>query len=229
MAIIARHQTPRGEVVLTRRDVDRGAPLLDIVVDGVFLMSSKNGISERALARRCLDPLDQQPALRVLVGGLGMGITLAAVLESKNVVLVDVVEIESVIVDWARKHFTHLNGNALSDRRVNVLIDDLVEFLPRCSSTYDVVLLDIDNGPTWLVSKANARMYLPSCLGQLRALLEPGGILGVWSSHRSDSFLETLQQAFDHRSTVDEHVIRENIEGHELEFYLYRVTTAATD
>lgn len=229
MSIIARHQTPRGEVVLTQRDAASGASILEIVVDGVFLMSSANGGSERALARHCLEPLHQRQALRVLVGGLGMGLTLSSALDHQNVVLVDVVEVEPLIVDWARTHFIRLNDDALSDERVNIIVTDITEYATSCPTTYDVILLDVDNGPTWLVAETNAVLYEAPTLEQLHSLLKPGGVLGVWASHRASAFEETLRQAFPGHSMVEEIVVPESIEGRNLDFYLYRAQRQATD
>lgn len=230
MAIIARHLTPRGEVVLRRRDADDDPPVLEIIADGVFLMSSLNGGSERALAERCLEPLGhRKKKLRVLVGGLGMGFTLSAVLDHQYVVVVDVIEVEPHVVLWARTHFVHLNDNALTDGRVRIIVADIIDFVATCQDAYDAILLDVDNGPTWLAADTNAALYEAQALERLRSMLEPGGTLGVWSSQRSGVFAEALRRAFAVDSPVDELVIPERVEGRDLEFYLYRAQRHATD
>lgn len=186
---LAEARTPRGELVLRRLGAD-----LELISNGTFLMDTSNGTSETALADRALDGL---PAgARVLIGGLGFGFTLAAAL-SYDVAEVVLVEIEQDIVTWNRRWWP-LAGTALDDQRVTLVIDDLVRFLETTTTTFDVVLLDIDNGPDWTVTDENSRLYGNGALRRLAELTTaPGGRLCVWSANDSADFAARLRVHFD--------------------------------
>lgn len=171
-----------GEVVLrVRRDADRG-DVHELVVDGVFAMDTVDTSTERLLAAAALDRLDGG-GLRVVVGGLGLGFTLRALLGSTRVARVDVVELEPALVAWLRDGLVPGADLALADPRVHVHSGDVRAVMPALSpGAADAVLLDVDNGPSFLVHGANAPVYedafLRTCLDRLR----PGGVFAVWSS-----------------------------------------------
>ena len=102
--VLARASTPTGDWQLQWR-----AGHYEMICSGVFLMASHNGASERRLAEETLAQVRGE-ALRVLVGGLGIGYTVQAVLDDPRVVRCDVVEIEPLIVAWHRRYFASLCG-----------------------------------------------------------------------------------------------------------------------
>ncbi|HXF81181.1 MAG TPA: hypothetical protein VNN19_00285 [bacterium] len=173
--VLARQRTPAGEWQLQRR-----AGHYEIICNGVFLMASYNGEAERRLARDALARIGGQRGRRVLVGGLGIGYTLQAVLDDRRVVRCDVVEIEPLIVRWHRRYFAPLCGRPLDDPRVRLIVGDLAE-LPLGRQAYDAILLDTDNGPGWLARAENARLYEAEGLARLRRALAPDGRLAVWT------------------------------------------------
>jgi len=225
--VLAREETERGEVVLRRREEADGEPIYEIIFNGVFLMASTNGLSARQLAflgleplgRRVLRPGPGQSGLRVLVGGLGMGYTLQAVLEHPGVARVEVVEVEPLIVEWARIHFGPLNGESLADERVQVVVADLARYLEMTTGPYDAILLDVDNGPTWLVLEENAAVYGRPALERMQDLLAPGGVLAVWAAEQASDFLAELEHTF---AWADEVVVEEKAEGRKTEYFIYR-------
>jgi spermidine synthase len=218
--ILAREETERGELVLRRRDQPDGTPIYEIIFNGVFLMASTNAPSARQLAIQGLSPLDDRTGMRVLVGGLGMGYTLQAVLENAAVEQVRVVEVEPLIVEWGRDHFGPLSGNTLEDERVEVVVADLARYLETAGGQYDAILLDVDNGPAWLVFEENAAVYCGPALERMRGLLTPGGVLAVWAAESTPSFLEELERTF---AWADEVVVEETDErGRPVEYYIYR-------
>ena len=97
---VARAASERGEVVLRRRtDEDAGGgvgpTVLELRVNGVFVMDSAENASEVAMARVALA---RCPAPRtVLVGGLGLGFTTHEVLSDDRVERVVVAEIEEAL------------------------------------------------------------------------------------------------------------------------------------
>jgi spermidine synthase len=196
--VLARHTTPNGEIQLQQRPLPNGSLAFEIISDGVFLMASYNQGGERALARYALEAAKTDPAseLRVLVGGLGMGFTLQEAL-THGVARVDVVEISPYIIEWNRTHFAPLNGDALADPRVRLVQDDLYHVLwTSPTAIYHAILLDVDNGPSWLAHPDNARLYTRQALERWAALLVPGGRLAVWSAQLEPDFLNRMKAVF---------------------------------
>lgn len=221
--VLAREETGRGEVALRRRLDDAGCPIYEIIFNGVFLMASTNAHSARQLACLGLEPLRRRAGLRVLIGGLGMGYTLQAALAHPGVAQVEVVEVEPLIVQWNRQHFGPLNGEALADERVEVVVADLTAHLQATGGRYDAILLDIDNGPTWLVLEENVAVYERPALGRMRELLAPGGVLAVWAAEPAPCFAAGLVQEF---GGVDELPVAEEVEGRRTEYVIYRARAA---
>ena len=189
--IVARAQTPRGELAL-RRD---GAHF-EIISNGVFLMDTRGGRSERLLATAALDV---HPApRRVLVGGLGVGFTLGAVLADPRVAAVTVVEVEPVIVGWQHATLAAFSGRALDDPRVDVVVADLADYLASSDASYDVICLDVDNGPDWTVTEGNDWLYTPAGTSLLLERLRPASVLAVWSSREVPEYEDALRARFAH-------------------------------
>jgi spermidine synthase len=202
--ILGRHATPTGEIQLQQRPLADGTLAFEIIVDGVFLMASYNQTSERALARCALDALTSKENLRLLVGGLGMGFTLQEALSSDQVITVDVVEISPHIIEWNRTHFAPLNGDVLADARVTLIQEDIYTVLkvlpPR--GQYHAILLDVDNGPSWLAHENNSRLYTLEALQWWAAQIIPGGCLTIWSAQAEPEFLQRLRTVFDQAEEI---------------------------
>lgn len=186
---------------------------LEVVSNGVFLMDTRDGRSERLLVRAALDA-HPRPR-RLLVGGLGVGFSLVEAVAEAGLAAIDVVEIEPDLVAWHRTHLRPVTGEALADPRVRVLVADLRDHLAAVGEggpggRYDVVCLDVDNGPDWTVFEGNAELYAAAGLEQALAALTPGGVLAVWSAHPSQPFEELLRERLsDVRvETVDVHLDR---------------------
>lgn len=186
-----------GELVLRRR-----GDLLEIVANGVFLMDSADGTSERLLVTAAAD---RMPAPgRVLVAGLGVGFSLAAALRHPAVGAVHVVEREAAVVRWNRGPLAPVHGDALADPRVRVHVADVVDWLAQAPpSALDAVCLDVDNGPDWLVSPGNGRLYDDAGLAAAARALAPGGVLAVWSAAPSPPFEERLGAWFGRVERVE--------------------------
>jgi spermidine synthase len=194
--VVARAQSPRGEVVARRRDDGT----LELRVNGVFVMDTAETSTERLLARAALDQTTRPR--RVLVGGLGLGYTLAEILADRRVEQVTVAEIEPVVVEWMRAGV--LPGRpVLTDPRVDVRVGDVLDIVrSEPDGGCDVVLLDVDNGPGFLVYDDNAAVYGRGFLTECRRVLTVAGVLAVWSSAHSPTLEDTLREVFDHCSAV---------------------------
>jgi spermidine synthase len=160
------------------------------VSNGVFLMDTRDGRSERLLVRAALDA--QPDARNLLIGGLGVGFSLREAVAFEGLTRIDLVEIEPDMVAWHHTHLRHLTGGALTDPRVQLVVADLQIHLRDAEDTYDVVCLDVDNGPDWTVTDTNAALYTADGIAQSVAALHRGGVLAVWSANASASFHERL-------------------------------------
>jgi spermidine synthase len=189
MSELARSVSERGELVLRKREDDA----LELRVNGVFVMDTLETRTERALATAALRL--PNPA-RVLVGGLGLGFTTAELLTDQRVRDVLVAEIEPDVVRWMRDGTVPHGPSVLADPRVRVEVADVRAVVEEHTyASLDAILLDVDNGPDFLVLDANASLYrerfLRACLQRLR----PGGALLIWSSTRSPALEQALEQA----------------------------------
>ncbi|MFP5347675.1 MAG: spermidine synthase [Actinomycetes bacterium] len=207
-----------GELALRRRaGRDGSAPVYELMSNGVFLMDSEDATSERLLAERVLRHLEGE-ALRVLVGGLGLGFTAAAVLADPRVAQLLVVEIEPQLTTWLRAGLVP-SAPDLDDRRLTILHGDVAEVvLLQPEASLDAVLLDVDNGPGFLTHPANAGLYGDEWLQRAASRLRPGGAVAVWSADPSPALAESLAHAV---GPVEEQRIVVHRAGRRLEYLLY--------
>lgn len=170
----------------------RHGPHYEIMFGHEQLMASWSYRSEQALATLALDGLGERP--RILIGGLGMGFTLAAARAALPTgASIVVAELVPKIVTWAGGHLRHLFGSSLKDPRVSVEVRDVHDLIVEQACGFDAVLLDIDNGPDGLVSLANERLYSAWGLRAARAALRPGGVLAIWSAYPDHGFSHQLR------------------------------------
>lgn len=170
----------------------------EIVSNGVFLADTRDGRSARLLVRAAVEALPR-PARRLLVGGLGVGFSLAEALARAEVTTIVLVECEPAVVEWNRSFTGHRTGGTVDDPRVRCEVADLVAWLqhPR-AETFDAICLDVDNGPGWVVGPGNRWLYGESGLATLCDRLDDGGVLSVWSAAEAPSFERGLQRRFRH-------------------------------
>jgi spermidine synthase len=201
---IDRDPTPLGTLVLSRYEAPTGEFGHQIEIDGEFLMATHGCHSERALAPLARARL-RRPAsdLSVLVGGLGAGHTLRAALDLPGVASVTVAEIGARMADWNRSYFAEANGHAVDDPRVRVVVADLWDVLRTSKGSFDLLLLDVDNGPERLAATGNARLYDASGVLLCRDALRDGGVAAFWSGARNPLFLATLRAIFMDAEEID--------------------------
>ncbi len=218
---MARASAARGEVVLRQRR-DPAAPpgsptVLELRVNGVFVMDTLETQSETALARAALEQLEAPAS--VLIGGLGLGFTLHEVLAHPRVERVAVAELEEALVAWFRDGTIPHGPTYLADGRVQLSVAAVQQVVAEAApASFDLVLLDVDNGPDFLVHKDNARIYEAPFLREVRRALRPAGAVVVWSSTRSDELDAALREAFGHCHQEPCAVL---LQGREETYWLY--------
>jgi spermidine synthase len=215
---VARSESGRGELVLRRRhDGDDGTTVLELRANGIFVMDSAEHSSERALADAALASVERPRS--VLVGGLGLGFTLERVLGDPRVERCDVVEIEPALVAWMRDGTIPRGRQLLADRRTRVVVADVATVVAEAlPSSYDAVLLDVDNGPDQLVHAGNAALYGPPLLKAIKEILTPDGVLVVWSADRATRLLLHLEATF---GGVEEKAHDVRLQDRDQHYWLY--------
>ncbi|MER9264780.1 hypothetical protein NKI63_09400 [Mesorhizobium sp. M0410] len=159
------------------------------------LMNSRLSDSEEALAKLSCQRIAGRRTPNILIGGLGMGFTLrAALAELGDGAQVAVAELVPAVVIWARGPMAEVFDGCLDDRRVSIREADVGQLIRSEASTWDAILLDVDNGPEGIVYKANDALYSAAGLISARAALKPGGVLAVWSQGPDAGFTRRLKQ-----------------------------------
>jgi spermidine synthase len=181
------------ELILSRRDRE-----YSIRVSGYAseLMNSRMHGSEDALAEYAAELIVNRKRPSVLIGGLGMGFTLAAalkVLPPDAQVLV--AELVPEVIEWNRGPMSMCAGYPLTDERVKLQVGDVAELIRTQHAAYDAILLDVDNGPEGMTQTANDWLYSMPGLKAAQAALRPHGVLAVWSAGADDRFTVRLKQA----------------------------------
>lgn len=188
-----------GEMTLYRRGEE-----FSIRVDRCELMNSRVYGSEEAMAELACARIGFRP--RILIGGLGMGYTVATALKRlQRGSEIVVAELVPAVVAWNRGVLAHLAGRPLDDKRVIVRIADVGAIVREKREAYDAILLDVDNGPVGLTRRDNNWLYAPDGLAAAHAALRPEGVLAVWSAGPERVFTRRLRQA---KFTVEEARVR---------------------
>jgi spermidine synthase len=174
-----------------------------IRVDGRELMSNRMHGSEDALADLACDQLEKRSgkrsAARILIGGMGIGFTLAAALRRLGPeARVVVSELVPAVIDWNRGILGAAAGYPINDPRTSVHKGDVADLIRNPPEVWDAILLDVDNGPTGLTRTDNDWLYNWQGLHAAFAALQPGGVLGVWSAAPDDAFTRRVKRVGFH-------------------------------
>ena len=181
--VLGRAAGPHGETVLRRR-----GDVVELVVDGVFTMDTADTSTEAELARLTLDRLARsgpppEDGWRVAVGGLGLGVTTRTLLADERIGRIELVELDVALAGWVRAGLVPGADGLLDEPRIRLHLGDVADVLPAmAAASLDAVLLDVDNGPDFLVHARNERIYGGGFLGTAANRLRPGGVLAVWSA-----------------------------------------------
>ncbi|HKP27571.1 MAG TPA: hypothetical protein VJV39_27125 [Dongiaceae bacterium] len=157
-----------------------------IRANGLELMNGFSHESETALGAFAagLAPSD---GARFLIGGLGLGYTVAALMEAvADRGSVTVAELSSAVIAWFRRHVkpSVLPGEPASLTIVNADVTALLAQPGR----FDVIILDVDNGPEPIVTAANTNLYGSDGLRRLHRCLAARGVALLWSGFESEEF-----------------------------------------
>ncbi len=199
--VVKRCRGLKGELQLQRRGQE-----YESIYNGVFLMATYNGASEKAAVREALALVASsvKGPYNVMLGGLGVGYSLQQALACKDLARAVVAEIEPTVIDWCRTWFAGYNGKALDDRRVNLFKGDFRSLLEKESMAvlkdqshrFHLIMVDTDNGSSWLSLPSNEFLYSESGLKLIANIMHPTGVASFWCSRREEPFEKILGKIF---------------------------------
>ena len=198
LEILAFDPTPLGLLCLRRRPLlcAPGTVVTEVTLNHHFLMSSYNTDSERALSTLALE-MAGGDALKLLVGGLGLGYTAAAALASNSVAKVEALELLPQVIDWLDRDLFPLASTLKGDNRFSVTQGDVYALLAGPPErTWDLILIDVHHAPDAPLTSANLPFYTQRGLQAAKEHLLPGGILAVWAAEENAAFADTLRAVF---------------------------------
>ena len=184
-----------GTLMLQTRETPDGRRF-ELIVAGHYAMAASDGDTEKVLSSFALGKVSKRENIRVLIGGLGLGLTLRETLRDRRVSEVWVAEIGEAVIRWNKTHLAEFNGNALKDSRVKIFCGDVMELIRKKKRFFDAVILDVDNGPSFLMLERNDLLYTISGLKKLRKSLVRDGVLGIWAYRPEPDLEMKLEKIF---------------------------------
>lgn len=224
--IIAHAESPVGALILRRRT----APVpgvIELSLEHALLMSSAVTVSERGLATGAI-AMHGGDSLDVLIGGLGLGYTCKAALDTNRVARVDVIELVPALVDWLGTGVIPLGAELMADPRFHPIHADVFEHLRRApETTYDVLLIDVDHSPDERLGESSDSFYAHENLALAARHLRPGGVFGVWSTSPNPAFEGELHGTFREVRVEAIDFFNETVGGPETNWLFFARTPAA--
>lgn len=190
----------------------------EIIINGVFIMATYNSGSSEFLIRGAVDRMRGDGPLSVLIAGLGMGFTVSEACRCERIKSIDVIEMEEVIVDWNRRYFDTYEQSCYDEGRASLHIEDFYVYAMNSTESYDIVSIDIDNGPMLLVNEGNEKVYTSRFMGVVEGVLNEGGVCVIWSCDRDRRLEQSMNSVFDE---VEVEELTEDFKGREVSYYLY--------
>ena len=211
-------ETPLGEISLRKRSEPRldNIIIYEVKMNEEFLMSSLFVEAELQLAHLALAAIADvfTEKLNVVVGGLGLGYTAVAALESPNVATLSVIDVMAPVIDWHRRGLVPMGEKLTGDSRCELVLADFFALATADTNGFaninqdqkvHAVLLDIDHSPSFWLNEGNGAFYTEQGLQGMADKILPRGVFGLWSDEMPDNqFIKLLEKVF---SSVESHVV----------------------
>jgi len=193
--VIDHAESPLGVLILRRRNPPE-EHVLELTLEHMLLMSSVVTVSERELATRAI-AMHGGSDLDVMIGGIGLGYTAKAALESDRVARVEVVELVAGVIAWVERGIIPLGKELIADPRFLMMQDNVFDRLQRAPiKRHDLLLIDVDHSPDSRLGESSDTFYGHARLSLAKQHLNPHGVFGVWSTSESPSFEGELRKTF---------------------------------
>jgi spermidine synthase len=193
--VIEHAESPIGVLILRERVLPVPG-VIELSLEHELLMSSAVTVSERELATRAI-AMHGGRDLDVLIGGLGLGYTAKAALDSDRVARVDVIELVHDIIRWVERGTIPLGKELIADPRFRASQGDVFARLRDAATTaYDLILIDVDHSPDERLGEPSESFYERHNLALAARHLKPGGVFALWSTSESPAFEAELRQTF---------------------------------
>jgi len=171
-----------------------------IMINGRVLMNSATNRSEIVLGELATKKVAMRPKPRVLVGGLGMGLTLKAVLDALPTgAEVVVAEFNPAVVRWCSGPLADLTLRAVEDPRVTVIVDDVAYLVGQAAEAnaqkFDAIIIDLYEGPHAKTDAMNDPFYGSRALKTTADALTAAGIFAIWGENPDEAFEKRLTTA----------------------------------
>lgn len=171
-----------------------------ILINNRVLMNSSANRSELALGELACRVVAGLPRPRVLIGGLGMALTLRAALDSlPHTAEVIVAELNPVVATWCRGPLLALTKGAVEDPRVTVLTGDVSAVIAMAagpgSKKCDAIIIDLYEGPHAGTDAVNDPFYGSRALKKTAGALSTEGVFAVWGEASDAAFERRLAAA----------------------------------
>lgn len=217
--VIERVKTRETDIVLRHANgTDRHYELL---YNGTVFRSTYHGALSRVFAQTILGLIKSGRGVDILLGGLGLGDTLTAVLEHPGLRSVTVVDPDEALPRWGRKHLNL--ADALDDERTHLVVGGFTQFVDAAPTSYHGIGLELDLGPTRVLREENRRAYSMTTLRTLASRLRTDGVLVVRVTEEDRGYRRALEEMFAEVGvrTVDEtNELGESVKG---VFYVARM------
>ena len=181
---------------LTMRIFQRGDEFsIRVDTEDSELMNNEFHYSEDVLAELACEPIRERKSAHVLVGGLGMGFTLASALKHVNAdATVSVSELMAAVVRWNQLYLGKGADYPMRDKRTRIINQDVGKVMSEHKDSFDAIMLDVDNGPDGYTRDSNDSLYGLAGLTNAHEALKSGGVLTVWSAAPDIEFTQRMMK-----------------------------------
>jgi len=163
-----------------------------VFIDGILQSREQ---SERIYHEMLVHPLsiNVSPLEKVLIIGGGEGAVLRELLKYRSIQEITQVDIDRKFVNDCKKYLYSYHQNSFESSKVKIEFADAFEYLSKCKSKFDVIILDLpalfDNSTNNLSNIAHKILYGDFFSNISRCLNDNGGIAG----YIGDNFLPKEQ------------------------------------
>lgn len=189
----------------------------ELIINGVFIMASYNALSSELLIRNAVKVSHVQKG-QLLIGGLGLGYSVKEATKHDCLTEIDVVEIDANVIHYNCVTLEHVNGVYLKDHRVTIIHNDFIYYVRSIHKQYDIICMDIDNGPMLITNAQNTEAYSHKFFCDIFHLLNSEGCFVVWSCEKDNTILDFMNSIF---SSAFIQEVFEIHNGKSIPYYLY--------